>query len=254
MTASTLCQPPSSRRTGIPPPPAATTTAPVPSSVRIWSASTIRRGRGLGTTRRKTPVEVSVTVQPCSVTSRATAAVICEPIGFVGDANAGSSRSTSAWVRTATARADNPRRARALSIATARMCPMPPCESATASHRGSSGRPSISASAATSSPRRRMNPTCGPLPWVTSTCQSSAIRSATCSANVAARSCWRGIEPGSPSRTRALPPMATSAVRLIRCPVLRPSRASARGCCPRGPVGTRGRLGREGPPWARDEG
>jgi hypothetical protein len=48
-----------------------------------------------------------------------------------------------------------------------------------------------------------MNPTCGPLPWVTSTCQSSAIRSATCSANVAALFCWRVMEAASPSRTGA---------------------------------------------------
>ena len=81
----------------------------------------------------------------------------------------GSSASTSTWVSTATARSGRSCAMSASSMARHSRCPMPPCESATASHSGSSGslrrwRPGRPA------PRRRMKPTCGPLPCVTSTC------------------------------------------------------------------------------------
>ena len=169
----------------------------------------IVRGVGLGTTRRNTSGSTSVTAQPSSATrSRATAALICPPIGLVGFWKAGSSGATSAWVSTATARELRPARSRAVSRATASMWPMPPCESATASQSGRLGSPSTLASGATSSPRRRMNPTWGPLPWVTTTVQPSATSPAMVSANDAARSSCLSIEPGSPSSTRALTPIA----------------------------------------------
>ena len=105
---------------------------------------------------------------------------------------------------------------------------MPPCESATASHSGSSGSPSTVASGATSSPRRRMKPTCGPLPCVTSTRQPASTSSTTCRANAADRSCWRHNEPDSPSCTSALPPIAISTTAwLDHVPLM--SRLACRG-------------------------
>jgi hypothetical protein len=62
-----------------------------------------KRGWGEGTTRRQPRPASSLTVQPCAAASfLAVASSICEPIGFVGSENAGSSASTSVSVTTAT--------------------------------------------------------------------------------------------------------------------------------------------------------
>ena len=58
---------------------------------------------GDGTTRRQPRPASSFTTQPCSAASSlAVASSMCEPIGLVGSRNAGSSRSTSVSVTTAT--------------------------------------------------------------------------------------------------------------------------------------------------------
>jgi hypothetical protein len=58
----------------------------------------------------------------------------------------------------------------------ARMCPMPPCESAEDISSDSRG---TGAESPTSSERRRMKPTWGPLPWVRTMPQPRATRVAT---------------------------------------------------------------------------
>ena len=217
----------------MPPPPAAITTAPASVRVRTCAASRIAVGAGLGTTRRNTPGAVSTTDQPSSATRRrAESAVSRPPIGLVGCPNAGSSASTSTWVSTATARSGRSCAMSASSMARHSRCPMPPCESATASHSGSSGSPSTVASGATSSPRRRMKPTCGPLPCVTSTRHPASTSSTTCRANAADRSCCRHNEPDSPSCTSAFPPIAirtTPGSIMSPPPEPRPGRAPPRG-------------------------
>src|SRR5579859_156376 len=63
------------------------------------------------------------------------------------------------------------------------------------------------------SERSRMNPTCGPLPWVMTTRQPSLTSPATSLAAARAFPNCSSMVPCSPSPIRALPPMAMTAAR-----------------------------------------
>jgi hypothetical protein len=72
------------------------TTVPEASRTLIESSSTISFGRGDGTTRRQPRPASSATAHPSSRSRRrASASSMNPPMGFEGEANAGSSRSTS---------------------------------------------------------------------------------------------------------------------------------------------------------------
>jgi hypothetical protein len=63
----------------------------------------------------------------------------------------------------------------------------------------------------TISERSRMNPTCGPLPCVTTTRQPASTRAPTCCATAAALANCSAMVPDCPSAISALPPIAISA-------------------------------------------
>src|SRR2546422_11587893 len=62
-----------------------------------------------------------------------------------------------------------------------------------------------------SSERRRMKPTCGPLPCVSTTFQPLSIMPATSSARPHTMPYWSGIDSCVRSRISALPPIASTA-------------------------------------------
>ena len=98
-----------------------------------------------------------------------------DPIGFDGLTNAGSSAATSVWVTTVTARLSIPSRSKSLCRFCCSAYPIAPWVSAPHASSGTS-----CSSCAASSDRRRMNPTCGPLPWVIATSHPSLIIDAMC--------------------------------------------------------------------------
>ena len=88
--------------------------------------------------------------------------------------------------------------------------PIAPCVSATHESSGT-----MCSSLAASSERRRMKPTCGPLPCVTTTRSPGSVkRAATCLHVSAAAWYWSGTPWCSLSVMSELPPMAMTAVLL----------------------------------------
>src|SRR5713226_5993674 len=90
---------------------------------------------------------------------------------------------------------------------------MAPCVSAPHESSGTS-----CSSPRDSSDRRRIKPTCGPLPWVTTTFQPAAIISAMWCIDSAAAAYWSGTLRCWPSLISELPPTATTAVWLTEVP------------------------------------
>ena len=108
-----------------------------------------------------------------------------EPIGLSGLANAGSVRSTSVCVTSVITGIVMPRRRNSLPSAFWNMKPIAPWVSPTAYCTGTVGTwPSAI------SERRRMKPTCGPLPWVSTTFQPAAIMLTTETAVAQTASYW----------------------------------------------------------------
>jgi hypothetical protein len=99
-----------------------------------------------------------------------------------------------------------PRCSKALPSAFWNMKPIAPCVSPTAYCTGTVGTwPSAI------SERRRMKPTCGPLPCVSTTFQPAAIIAATCVAVMHTASYWSARAMCLSSTIKALPPTATTA-------------------------------------------
>ena len=175
-TASRPCRRPSgSSSTAIPPPPQAITSVPSRASRSMIGASTMRTGCGEAIVRRQPRLPSCMIVQPSSSARwRATSSVRNEPMGLSGFANAGSLRSTRVCVTSVTTGIAMPRSRSALPSAFWNMKPIAPCVSPTAYCTGTVGTwPSAI------SERRRMNPTCGPLPCVRTTFQPAPIMPAT---------------------------------------------------------------------------
>src|SRR6185295_18674315 len=89
---------------------------------------------------------------------------------------------------------------------------MAPCVSAPHESSGTS-----CSSCRDSSDRRRINPTCGPLPCVTTTFQPAATMPAMWCIDSAAAAYWSGTVRCWASRMRELPPTATTASCVTGC-------------------------------------
>src|SRR5215471_6272422 len=192
--------------TGLPPPPHAITRQPASTRARIAAISTMPVGSGEGTTRRKPRPESGWTTQPrAAARCCASPAVKNGPIGLDGAANAGSAGLTMTWVTTATA-APGPRRAlTALAI----RLPSSPCVIAFSSDSGCAG------TAVVASCCSARFPTCGPFPCTMTTRHPASMTSFTQAAMAAAFSAISSAVPDCPTRVRALPPSATTAVLVM---------------------------------------
>jgi hypothetical protein len=161
ITASTpRSSPPAVSSTAMPPPPQAMMSVPSRASRSMIGASITRWGCGDAIARRQPRSPSCITVQPSVFASvRAVSSFMNEPIGLVGFWNAGSSRSISVCVTSVTTGMRMARRCSALPSAFWNMKPIAPWVSPTAYCTGTVGTwPSAI------SERRRMKPTCGPLP------------------------------------------------------------------------------------------
>ena len=219
-TASTpTSAPASSRATGTPPPPAVTTTAPWAHNARTTGSSTISIGIGEATVRRQPRPASSTIVQP---------SVFGETLrrGFVHEGADGLRRDRRRQDRRAIDHRLSHQRHDRLVDATRTQLVAQRLEEHVADGALGVGRPRSrsgtgSTSSWASSERRRMNPTCGPLPCVMTRFQPASIRSTSCGATEVTVSYWSGIESGaSASRTSAFPPSATTASPLTASPSL----------------------------------
>src|SRR6476661_1260634 len=192
--------------TGTPPPPLAITMTPSATSVRITGVSTIEYGSGLGTTRRHPPWGSAFITQPrCSSSFFARVSLKNGPTNFVGLRNAGSFGRTRVSERIVTTGRSIARSKKTSPIVTWRRYPICPCDSAPQTSSGIGWTCLAAASCWI-----RIRPTCGPLPWVTTTSQPSAAISAMRSAAPRAARYISSYVSSAPRRSRALPPRATT--------------------------------------------
>src|SRR5215831_9916428 len=187
--------------TGMPPPPQAITRQPASTRARMAPISTMLVGSGEGTTRRKPRPESGWTTQPRAAASRcASPAPKNGPIGLAGSAGL-----TVTWVTTATA-APGPRKAlTALAI----RLPSSPCVIAFSSDSGWAGTTVVASCCSA------RFPTCGPFPCTMTTRQPASMTSFTEAAMAAALPAISSAVPDCPSRVKALPPRATTAVLVM---------------------------------------
>ena len=176
---------------------------------RLDHAHRLRRGDRRAASRGRRPASPSSRARRRA--RRATSSVMNEPIGLSGCANAGSSRSTSVCVTSVTTGSSMPR---ALQRVAERVLEHEADRALRVGDGVVASAPSGTSPSAISE-RRRMKPTCGPLPCVSTTFQP-------------ARSCrrraWRWRTPrrtgrratcAASSRISALPPTATTASGLL---------------------------------------
>ena len=205
MTASTPRRLPSaSRTTGMPPPPAATTTWPDSTSARIAPRSRISIGLGRGDDAA--PALVAAVLPLLAVLDHLLrlvgGQVATDRLGRL-DGSAGRPRRRACASRGRRPGGPRPRRASAGSRASRMVNPIVPCVWAPHQSSGTGG----TTWAATSFLTSRL-PTCGPLPWVSTTSCPAATSSATCSiASLIARTWSAGCaEPSGASwRSRRVP-------------------------------------------------
>ena len=183
----------------MPPPPAQITTQPFSSSDLIGLISKIRFGTGDGTTRRNLPPS-GLNVHPFSASRRAaSSASYSGPIGFVGFAKAGSSASTSIIVSSVARWRSKGSCCRALA-------------GYVADHPlglGAEHVERVRVDGGVGAAQEREQADLGPFPCeMTRSCSSATGASALHAARALAR--WFSAVSGSPRRSSALPPSATT--------------------------------------------
>ena len=205
MTASMpRSEPSASRTTGIPPPPLAITTNPASTRACTAGASRISSGSGEATTRRQPFSPRSSQVSPCSTSSAASSAGRNRPIGLVGLVKPGSSSETSARVTSAAVRRSTPRRASSASSASISTNPSVAWVCAPHQSSGTGGTTAAASSFLTS----RL-PTCGPLPWVTTTSAPVSSSAPTAAIATSAAAIWSSTRARPSALVMALPPSAS---------------------------------------------